>query len=594
MGMMLGLYTAPPSSGGTLLLDATPYLTALTCSTDERGFESLSGSLDRALSEVFRYYSQGVLYAALVKDGTIVWEGRLEDPSLHAGDHGSGLGTQALGAWRALTDDRYIALWSTSSVANFVVTTGTMIATYSETGRWQLDTNSRLMIELVKGTTYTLNKAAGLLYSVPHGSTRGIVGMQFSIDQNLPAAMTWRAVTFGGDVSTVLTGGVVQANAVGTAALVNRAYHLTFATQTTAGLDLLCNAGVAYAAETGASYVRITNLRLVSSTTNRVNTTLTANRAAGAGVTATVGSTAGMYAGMQFVINSGNNPSEMITVTSVTNTTQFVATFVGAYVIGNAVQGFAIYADEVAGDIITQISTLNSAQLSSSTALIQSPGLDLTDEIYEDAVPADVLAHLVALGDNQTPPRQWETGVYEGRALFFRPQGSAAKAWYVDVTDLSITRTLEDLSNSVYATYKDARGRTLRTANATDSASITRYGLTRRSNIAADTTSSTQAGVQVSAQLADHADPKPRASIHFEAIYDAYGARYPLWLVRAGDTITIRNIPPSLSSSIDRVRTFRVTHTNYNVFADVLDVEPEAPQPTLEVMLARRAEGINR
>ena len=73
---------------------------------------------------------------------------------------------------------------------------------------------------------------------------------------------------------------------------------------------------------------------------------------------------------------------------------------------------------------------------------------------------------------------------------------------------------------------------------------------------------------------------------------DAAGARYPLWLVRSGDTMTIRNLPPNVSTSIDRIRTFRITHTSYDAFADTLDVEPEAAPRTLEVMLARRSEGL--
>jgi hypothetical protein len=62
--------------------------------------------------------------------------------------------------------------------------------------------------------------------------------------------------------------------------------------------------------------------------------------------------------------------------------------------------------------------------------------------------------------------------------------------------------------------------------------------------------------------------------------------------VRSGDTITIRNLSPGLSASIDRIRTFRVTHTSYDAMADTLQVEPELPPLTLETMLARQAEGI--
>jgi hypothetical protein len=162
----------------------------------------------------------------------------------------------------------------------------------------------------------------------------------------------------------------------------------------------------------------------------------------------------------------------------------------------------------------------------------------------------------------------------------------------VDATDLSVARTLEQLYNAVFATYQDASGRRLLSTVSADSASIARYGVRRQAIIGANTTSATQASVERDAYLQDHKDPLPRATITFDAVYDAGGARYPLWLVRSGDTITVRNLSPALSTSVDRIRTFRVTHTSYDTVADTLAVEPELPPLTLEVMLARQAEGI--
>jgi hypothetical protein len=277
-------------------------------------------------------------------------------------------------------------------------------------------------------------------------------------------------------------------------------------------------------------------------------------------------------------------------VTAITGTT-FTATFVKTQGAGVTIQACQVYADDIVKGLIGQVSALNSAQLSSSVGQVQSPGLDLLDEVYEDADPAAIVAHLTGLGDNQATPRLWEVGVYEGRQLYFRPQ-IQQRDWYVDATDLSIVRTLERLANNVYATYQDTNGRTLRTAIVGDSASVARYGLVRRAHVTAETTSATQAEARRGAALQDRKDPLPRATIQFNAVYDAAGAWYPLWLVRSGDTITIRNLPPNLSTSVDRIRTFRITHTAYDVMANVLAVEPELPPTTLETMLARQAEGI--
>ncbi len=60
-------------------------------------------------------------------------------------------------------------------------------------------------------------------------------------------------------------------------------------------------------------------------------------------------------------------------------------------------------------------------------------------------------------------------------------------------------------------------------------------------------------------------------------------ARY----VRAGDTVVIRNLPPTLSTEIDRIRIFRITRTEYDPVRNTVTVEPEAPIDSLEALLAQ-------
>jgi hypothetical protein len=578
------------SASGSIVADYSNRIQGAQIATNDRGYAECNGFIPLSLAESFMLYDRTGLPHVRFSDTSsgVMYEGRLEDVELTDG----GVNVTALGYARALSDTPYIAFWSTTSVGAFQGTTGSTSVAYNESERWQRDTNNRLYITLIKGNTYTLNKAAGLLMSVPYGSTQAILGMQFSLEQNLPAAFTWRAVTFGGDISLGLTGGVAQASAVGTAALVNRAYHLTFASQTTAGLDLLCNTGGAPAGETGTNYVKITNLRLVGATTNRVNTTLTANRGAGVNVTATVGATAGMYVGMQLVINSGANPSEIVTVLSIGSATQFNATFVGAYVIGNAVQGFQILADEIADDLVSAVSTLNSTQLSASTALIASPGLDLQNEVYEDQFPNDIMDYLAGIGDSAG--FQWEWGVRDNQRLYFRRQGSAARTWYIDISAIDVQRLLDQMSNSIYGLYQDANGRTLRTASTSDATSIARYGVTRRQALSVSTTSATQALLQQSSALADGKDPKPRSEVVIDKVFDANGSRWPLWSVAAGDTVIIRNLAPTLSTAIDRIRVFRLSRATYDVDSDTLAIEPETPRPTLEALLAQLTAGVQR
>ena len=236
-----------------------------------------------------------------------------------------------------------------------------------------------------------------------------------------------------------------------------------------------------------------------------------------------------------------------------------------------------VTADAIAAALATYVNGINGTQLNASAALIAAPGLDLTDEVYNDLYPADILTRLVGLGDNHTPPEQWEVGVWENRLLHLRARGAEARAWYVDVGALDVQRSLTTLANSVYGVYQDASNRIVRTDIATDDGSISRYAVTRRAALGVQTTSATQAGVQRDAFLADHAEPPPRANIVIPALYDAAGGRYPLWLARSGDTITIRNLPPTLSLDVDRIRTFRISETAYSCDTDVLSVTPELP-----------------
>jgi hypothetical protein len=261
-------------------------------------------------------------------------------------------------------------------------------------------------------------------------------------------------------------------------------------------------ANYTYTGESGANYLQVTSLRWVSSTTNQINTSLTANRAAGVNVTATVGSTAGMYVGQTLYIGA----AEAVTVLSIGSSTQFNATFTASHLVAAAVRAFVIYADEIAKHLASVTNFANATQLSSTTALIQSPALDLLNESYEDQYPEDVLDYLTGLGDSAS--RTWEWGVYEDRLLYFRPRGSAGRTWYIDAPSLDIERTLDTLHNSVYAVYK-VNGVTVRGAVNGDSGSITRYGVTRQLALSVNTNSSIQAAAQRDAALSRPEEPDP-------------------------------------------------------------------------------------
>jgi hypothetical protein len=494
--------------------------------TNPFGFATFTGFIPLPLDDSFLMYDRPDLPHFHVSwNGLTVWEGRVEDVSIING----GVRLGAFGYQRALGDAPYTALWSTTSVADWrIVDNRIGVAGYPD--RYEFDNNNRLYISPRKNSVLgntTNNKAGRWGYVIPHQSARNLITVSF--DYAFRAPTNWRTLLFSwATVAYPIGSGAWSSptiewtlNGNGSEQTGSQSLTITSAQGLQFSMDYNA-ADATYASETGTDYLKITNLRIKSTTTA------------------------------------------------------------------------SVYASEIASALVAYVNGVNSSQLQNVTALIESPALDLREEIYEDELPSDILTKLVRLGDNQTPPRQWEWGVWENRMLHFRPRGSQGRAWYVDVSELELERTIDMLSNAAYALYQDESNRPLRTAVATDADSIARYGLTRRAKVDASTTSATQAGVHRDAFLDDRADPIPRIGIRFARLFDASGALWPNWMARSGDTVTIRNLPPTLSTAIDRIRTFRVSETRYAVDTNVIELVPESPLPSLETLMVRREEGIVR
>lgn len=241
----------------------------------------------------------------------------------------------------------------------------------------------------------------------------------------------------------------------------------------------------------------------------------------------------------------------------------------------------------IAGYLVEEVSSRNPSQLSSDTSGIGDPGVDLEDAYFEDARPADILTALTALGDNQNPPRPWVAAVWEGRRLTVQPKGFNAAYWEVDAIDLEVERSLDDVVNTAYATYNDpTRGRK-RTAEETTATG----GVIRVGHLEARTSSQTLAEKFRDTYLADNAEARPRATIKAIGVFDRRGVEQPLYKVRAGDYITIRNLPPDLDE-LDNIRTFRIGRVEYDAENDLLTPVPETPTPTLAILVARHEKGL--
>lgn len=573
--------TIQDQPNGAALPDLTPRLNRATFSTNLHGDESLSVSAPLSLAASFQRYDRAGLPHAIVTDGAATpFQGRVEDTAIK----GAGIDLTAFGYQRALSDGRYTALWSTTNVAQFRPIRTDEVANHTPE-LFRFDTNNRVQIALPQGSIYGNNTNVGaMIYQAPYGGSRQIVGVSFDAVVTLPTNFlfvyeTWNEGYTGGAAVTIDTG-------IGGTQTINRVYNVgavdyfAFAVYNSTGANYTVNNAP------NVWSVRITNVRLVTSLANMVNTTTTAIVAAGANVLVPVVTSARMYVGQRLHMGTAGL-GEGVTVLSIPDSTHFRANLGAGYASGQAVYALVVYADEIVKDLISKVSTANSTQLLPDTTQVTSPALDLFDELFLDQVPSAVLDHLLTLGDNATVQQTWEWGVTGLRSLYYRVAGGVNQTWYVDITDLTVQRSLDQLYNSAYAVYQEPGGRVLRGAVSTDAASVTQTGITRTQNVPANTTSLVQANVQRDASLEDTSDPAPRFGLTFRAVYNAAGGRVPLWLPRAGDTLIIRNLPPTVSTSIDQVRSFRIARTSCDLIARTLTVEPLTPLPSIQALLAR-------
>lgn len=241
--------------------------------------------------------------------------------------------------------------------------------------------------------------------------------------------------------------------------------------------------------------------------------------------------------------------------------------------------------DQIARGILDYIEQYNPQAISDLTGFIQSPGGDLLDVIYEDARPSDILLDLAEEGD--TEGNLYEVGVWDRKQLYFRPQGDNSRTWYADLEEgITVQRTIATLINAAYVRYKDERGRDLRTPVLEDDFSVLRYGLVRMGFERNQTTGGSAANLQRDMILKESAEASPRSTLNLVGLTTDRGAPVPPWRVRAGDILVLRTLPVTTEGDIiDRVRTMRITETDYNPETGINRLSLEIPLPTLEDMV---------
>lgn len=241
-------------------------------------------------------------------------------------------------------------------------------------------------------------------------------------------------------------------------------------------------------------------------------------------------------------------------------------------------------ARRIVTDLVEYISSVNPTQLSDDVSLIGEQGLTVWEARYEDVRASDILNDLGARGDNQTPPKPWVGAVWEDQRLIYNERGARGRHWYVDVADMTVERSWDTKANRVYGKFRNEQRGDKRTAKA----ALNSAGVIREDYVDIDTLSQTTAENFRDTLLNENSVSRPRATIRTYGLYDSAGVEFPLFSARAGDTMTLRNLPPELGEELEGIQTFRLGGTRYNVEDNILEPQPEQPIPTLAIMVARR------
>lgn len=231
-----------------------------------------------------------------------------------------------------------------------------------------------------------------------------------------------------------------------------------------------------------------------------------------------------------------------------------------------------VLASDVASSLVSFVNGIDADQVRSNTALnVAISSLDLEDVIYEDRLPA---AALTDLEKQAVADQRWTWAVWDDRYFHFYKRGERGLMLHADLVGLGISSTANTLVNSAYGTYTNGYGERERTAVSNDTISQSRYNLTRR--VAVDGRSATQAQQLRDAELTDRAEISPEATVMIDSLTTEMGGELPMWFLRAGDTLLVRNVPIANNVATSKIRQFIVTATEY-------DFEQNEIRPSLEI-----------
>lgn len=501
----LGIYVSE-SPTGRVIEDWTYRAENVVFGSNEHGHEAATMLIRLSATDAFRAYDSVPGRHLSISNGVErPFVGRIEDRQIAA----DGLQITALGYQRAMSDIPYTALWSDKHYGRWRIVTDNDDANAAPV-KWEIDNNNRLYMTPKANETIANTTQKGMMtYAAPHLGNRNITAFSCSYTLDAPANWQFRVLTCAYD----FTGQSVANTVTSAGAPLSGTLNLTFLGTPRLLVEMRNNTGggVKVVVDTGVYYLKLTNIRIKTTTSS------------------------------------------------------------------------AVVASEIAATLPGYVTGINATQLQNITAIVvEATTPDMEDVIFEDEYPADILNQLI---QESASGSRWAWMVWEDRILQFHPRGQRGKAWYADLAELGINSSLDELANSVYGVYENGYGETERTANSDNLTSQSNYGLIRRGH--AEAKSAVQATQQRDLLLADRQEITPTAAIVIERLTTAEGAIVPFWACRAGDVIFIRNLPTAYAPTLNKIRQFVVSSTNYDADEDRLSPALEIAPPGVATTLAR-------
>jgi len=227
---------------------------------------------------------------------------------------------------------------------------------------------------------------------------------------------------------------------------------------------------------------------------------------------------------------------------------------------------------DIVRDLIAAVSGTNTTQLSSATVGVMAEQ-STYDCVFSNTPYTDAIADLAAIGDSGNS--EIEYFVYDDRALVFQQRGLYARTWYVDGIGVEMERGMEDVRNTIRATFKDVVGNERSSVLYTDDLSIDYWGLTRSVRIGSGATQLGSANAYANTQTSIMGQAVPTASIDVTTVFGESGIGSPSYVVRAGDRIVIRNL---FYGQDDTLNYFYIAHTAHNAQSGVTTIELDVPR----------------